>query len=166
MIKNKKSQAWGIDLMIASFIFIIGITSFYLYALNSYEKPEETLKNLQYDGKIISDIILSEGYPKNWTESNVVSIGVLSDGKINSTKLQQFYDLTLADYSKTKLLFNTKYDYFFFFDENMNLSSAVSGIGKPSTDINNLPAQDLIKITRFIIYQDKPTTAYLYIWQN
>jgi len=40
----------------------------------------------------------------------------------------------------------------------------IEGIGKPGTNKNDITAENLIKITRFTIYKEKPTTAYLYIW--
>ena len=102
LIYNKQAQAWGADLMIALVIFSIGIFVFFLYSINAPTEAEESIDNLFYEGKIIASSILSEGHPEDWTFGNVVTIGILSQGKINETKLERFYNLAQADYAKTK----------------------------------------------------------------
>jgi hypothetical protein len=121
---------------------------------------------LIYDGNIITDNILSEGTPKDWNSSNVITIGILSDNKINETKIERFYNLSNMSYAFTKNLFNTRFDYFFFLTENLSLpSEEIRGIGKPGTDPASISAKNLVKITRFTIYKNKPQTFYLYIWE-
>lgn len=160
MHKNKHAQAWGIDLMIASVIFTVAIVFFYFYTLNQPGEAQETIDALYYDGKIIADSILSEGYPKDWNLTNVVTTGILTNNKINETKLERFYNLSNSTYAKTKTLFNTKYNYYFFLNENMIIDgTTIQGIGKEPLNDKNL-----IKITRFTVYKDKPMTAYLYVW--
>jgi hypothetical protein len=164
-LKEKKSQAWSIDLMVAIAIFSIGIVVFYAYSINGPGESEENMQNLFYDGEIITNTILSEGYPINWNETNVDKIGLLTDNKINKTKLEYFYDLTQKDYEKTKLIFNTKYNYYLFFDKNITINSnSIEGIGKPGINKNNINTENLIKITRITVFENKPATAYLYIW--
>ena len=164
---NKKAQAWGIDLMVAVAIFSMGIIIFYVYSLNNYNETEEEIEKLFYDGKLISNLILSEGHPEDWNNETVIQIGILNNNKINQTKLEKFYNLSQTNYQKTKELFSTKYDYYFFLENNITINSqTVEGIGKPGTSKNNITVQNLIKVTRFAIYQDKPTTAYVYIWKQ
>ena len=100
---KKRAQAWGFDLIIATTIFVAGIVVFYLYSLNFADQSEEIINSLNYDGEIIGDMLLSEGFPKNWTESNVVTIGITSKNKLNQTKMENFYNLAANDYSKTKV---------------------------------------------------------------
>jgi hypothetical protein len=166
-MKNKKAQGWGMDLVIVSIIFLVGIIIFYFYAINSSDESRGTTENLFYDGKIIAGTILTDGFPSNWNNQTVVKVGILSDHKINDTKLEMFYNMTKdsAGYNKTRLMFNTKYDYYFLLDENMLIAgNSVEGFGKPGTTKANLNPDNLIKITRFVIYKDKPITAYVYIW--
>jgi hypothetical protein len=164
---NKKAQAWGIDLMIAVVMFSMGIVTFYLYTINNPAESKEAMEFLFTDGKIIGDTILSEGVPADWNSLDVIKIGVLTDNKIDSAKLQQFYDLAQTNYSHTKKLFGTSYDYYFTLDKNFTtIGQNIDGIGKPGFDKNNINARDLIKITRFSVYQDEPTAVYLYIFRE
>lgn len=168
MFKYKKAQGWSLDIMIAGSIFIVGLVVFYFYSMNNPGESEETMDNLFYNGEIITESLLSEGYPKNWNINNVVTIGILdSNNKINETKLELFYNLSADDYNKTRRLFNTRYDYYFFLTETMTVNGTnIEGIGKPGFDKNNINAENLIKVTRFTIYKDKPVTAYLYIFEE
>lgn len=162
-IHNKKAQTWGIDLVIAMTIFSIAIIIFFLYSINfaGYETTE--FKSLDYDAEIIADSILSSGSPENWTTNNVIIPGILSNNKINQTKLNNLKTLTSTQqgYQSIKLKFSTKYDFYFFLN-----NAPDEGAGKPGTNPNTISneKQNLVKITRFIIYENKPKTAYLYLW--
>ena len=49
----------------------------------------------------------------------------------------------------------------------MTINSAeVEGIGQPGADKENINALNLVKITKFTVYKNKPVTAYFYIWQE
>lgn len=167
--KKKEAQTWGIDLMIAAILFSAGIIALFVYLQNYPGEAPENLDMLIYDGNIIADNILSDGAPLDWNSSNVIIPGILSDNKINDTKIERFYNLsnTSTSYAFTKTLFNTRFDYFFFLTENLYLPDGeVRGIGKPGTDPDLISAKNLVKITRFTIYKNKPQTFYLYIWES
>lgn len=166
-MKNLKAQAWGMDLMVAVMLFTMGILLFFIYVLNYPGEAEENINNLFYDGNMIADNILSRGFPEDWNSENVIRIGVMSGDNINETKLEMFYNLSSQNYTKTKQIFNTRFDYYFFFSENISLySMQVEGIGKPGTNLQSINSRNLVKITRFTSYKDKPTTAYLYVWEE
>jgi len=152
--------------MIAVSIFSIGILVFLVYSLNYGGEAKEIFEKLDNDAKFILGNILSEGYPPNWDE-DVVKIGVLSNDRIDEDKLKKFLNLSTNDYQKTKTLFNTKYDYYFFMDKKIVVDSVeVDGIGKPGSTRDNVGENlNLIKITRFSIYQNEAITVYLYAWE-
>ncbi|MDO8508750.1 MAG: hypothetical protein Q7S27_03645 [Nanoarchaeota archaeon] len=161
MLSKKRGQAWGFDLMIASLIFTAGIIVFYIYSINTTEEADSTINKLTYDGSILSNILLLEGSPKNWTTANVVSPGLLTNNKINQTKIDNFYNLTRDNYSAVKALLNTQYDFYIYFSKNITANGQViPGMGKiPSSPKN------LIKIERVAIYNDQPLTMNIEIWE-
>ena len=160
--KNRKAQAWGIDLMAASVIFIFGIIMFYLYALNEPSEGKEIVETMSYEGEFIARSLLSEGYPSDWNSGNVIKIGILSENKINQTKLERFYEIAALDYEKTKRLFNTRFNYYFFLSEKITIDSdEVEGLGEKPENYKNL-----FKVTRFTIYNNKPSTMTIYIWES
>jgi hypothetical protein len=167
MKKNKRGQAWSIDLIIAVIIFSAGILIFFIYSINQAGEAKKVLNELGYQGDVILNNILSEGYPVDWNNTNVVTIGIMTNNKINETKLERFYNYSTSDYQKTRSKFNTRYDYYFTFSNMTTLNSSyIDGIGRVGTNVSNISSSSLIKITRFSIYKEKPTTVYLYIWEK
>jgi len=167
IIKNKKAQGWGLDLSVALMIFMFSMTILYLFSVNYSKSEQEEFEKVLYDSKIVVENIISEGYPENWNKTNVKSIGILSQGKINKTKLEFFYNLTQTDYPKTKRMFDTQYDYFLSVEKNFTISSGeIKGIGKPGTDLNDINSKNLVRAERFTIYKNKPTKVYLYLWSK
>lgn len=162
---NKKSQSSSIDLMIATSIFSVGIIVFLIYSINGPNESTETIESLYKNGESISEIILSEGNPEDWNYSNVDKIGILTDNKIDERKLELFYNLSINNYSFTKSSFNTIYDYYFTIEDNISINgNVILGIGKQGTNISNINAENVIKITRFSIYKDKPVNVHIYVF--
>jgi hypothetical protein len=159
--KGKKAQAWGLDLMIAVTIFIIGVVLFYFYALNYSSESKTIIDSLQYEGESISSSLLSDGYPEDWNSTNVVVIGLTTNDKINNTKLDRFYSLVQEDYNKTRTLFSTKYNYYINFSEPIIIS------GQQKSYIGLLPENEknVIKVSRITIFKDKPATLDVVIWE-
>ena len=166
---GRHGQIWSLDLMAGLALFLVGIMIFFIYSLNQPSQARESLELLTYDGNIIADNILSQGYPLNWNESNAITIGLTTNKKINQSKLETLYQMIYIDnnYNKTKNLFNTQYDYYIFLEENMTVSAgSINGIGRPEMNPQNINARNLIKLTRFTIYENKTTPLYLYVWQE
>ncbi|MFA5060867.1 MAG: hypothetical protein WC494_00950 [Candidatus Pacearchaeota archaeon] len=166
LINNgKRGQAWGVDLIIAMIIISIGIIFFLLYSSNNFISSKESYEIIYYEGKSISDKILSEGYPKNWNSSNVVSIGLTTNNKIDQDKLEEFYEMSQKDYPRTKKIFGTKYDYYFSVEGNLTVNSTeIQGFGKPGVNITEINPKNLIKINRISIYKNKLVKISVYIW--
>jgi len=164
----KKGQIWGMDLMVATTIFAIALTTFYLYTLNENSGSEEKIEELFTEGSAIANMILSEGIPPNWDEDSVIEIGILSEGKINRTKMDMFYNLSIKNYSRTKGIFNTRFDYFFITSIRPTLQngSYFSGLGKPGVDKQTITAKNLVRIGRFTVYNSTPCGAELFIWEE
>jgi len=166
---TKKAQVWSLDLMTAMALFLVGIMIFFMYSMNQSGEAESKLEILFYEGRVIGNSLVSPGYPENWDSASVATIGLVDNGRINNTKLQILYDMinTENKYSATKNIINTEYDYYFFFEENMtSIGPNVDGIGKPGATRNNIEARNLIKTTRFVVYENATTPIYLYIWEE
>lgn len=157
-MENKNAQAWGFDLLTGFIIFIAGVILIYFYTINYPSAGEDAIQTLQNEGQILSETLLSEGSPPDWTSANVVRPGILSNGKINQTKLEQF---ALMDYSQTKSLFKIKDNYYIEFQDNITINGVErEGIGSPPP----ANAENLAKITRVVIYQNNITTFSFQIW--
>ncbi|MEK6854888.1 MAG: hypothetical protein AABX73_01570 [Nanoarchaeota archaeon] len=160
-MKVSKAQAWGFDLAVSAIIFLAAAFLLYIYTLNSSSGTDEKLSILSHEGEIVSNTLLSEGYPSNWDESSVVKIGLLTDKKINETKLESFYNLAQIDYGKTKTLFGIRHNYYVNLSESVVIGgSRIEGIGLLDPNSDNL-----VRITRVSIYKDVPITLTIYLWE-
>ncbi|MBS3099536.1 hypothetical protein J4462_04950 [Candidatus Pacearchaeota archaeon] len=159
-MKAKKAQAWGFDLIIATVIFLAGLIFFFVYVLNFPTEREEVFNSLVYEGEIIGDSLLSEGFPENWQINDVIAIGILSAGVVNDTKWKQFYDLTNSDYQKSQRLLNVENHYYVFFEEPIDVGEEIiTGIGNAPASENNL-----VKTTRVVIQDNKIKNLNIYVW--
>lgn len=157
---KKRAQAWSIDLFIATIIFALALAAFYFFMTNQ-ENPQETLEKMKQDSKKISQDILSPGIPENWNEINVIIPGIISNNRINTSKLTTFDNLTSSNYLKTQTLFQTSFDWYLSFSENITLNGVEKqGIGKEPIN-----PQTLLRTTRYIVYKDKPINIYLELWK-
>ena len=164
---NKKAQIWGIDLIVGIFIFLMGLIILFFYAVNLKGNTGD-IEDISLVGDTISENLLSEGTPIDWTEENVIFPGLLSQNKVNETKLQMFYNLN-QDYPNFKGILKTKYDFYIYFSEQMDIEGEqVDGIGKPNVNRNNIIEQEnpknIFKTTRVTAYNNKPVTLNIYLW--
>ena len=143
-IKNKKAQGWSLDLVVAGLIFLVGIITLYVYAINYTSQSQKNLDELFYEGNLASELILSED-----------DFGILSDKRVNQTKLDDY------DYDLKKSMFGLTNDFYFIMDNLTIEGSPEEYVGK----INITNTESLIQITRITIYKEKPTKFLLYVWK-
>lgn len=121
---------WFMDFVIGTLIFSFMLIAYYTYTANISKQDSLTARDLLLDGESVSSSLLLGGFPDNWNNNTVQSIGVTnSNQRLNSTKFLNFEGLP---YNKTKKLFGTVYDYFIFFtDENANITpvEGICGVG-------------------------------------
>lgn len=163
--KIKRAQIIGTDVVVAFVIFSFGLVIFSLFLINFQTDAPGEFEALFYEGGLIAGSLLSEGSPENWESVGVEKIGILSDEKVNETKLENFYALSQSDYLRTKILFNINYDYYVTFGEEITINGVVvEGIGKPGVDLESIDSENLVKINRVTIYNEKPVELYVYAW--
>ena len=166
---KKGGQAWGIDLMFAGIIFFTGVIIFYLYSINYPAEGQNKIEELFFEGEFIADALLSEGLPENWNETNFAIPGIVTENKINETKLALIYNLSNENqnpqgYERVKSAFSTRYDFFFNFSEEITIDSQTISEGGIGKQISPSP-ENLIKITRITLYKNKPVTLNVFIWE-
>ena len=170
--KTKKAQVWSLDLIIAAIIFAVGLIVVYIFTLNLPGQAEEKLNSLIYEGNLIASALLTEGGPTNWDEladSNpdaIILPGLIRGDKIDYDKINNFSNLThwnsplnlhypdkkYPEKMKNKL--STIYDF------------CISLTGYPITicTANPVNQNNVISVTRFTVYQNKPSTLTIQVW--
>ncbi|HLC31167.1 MAG TPA: hypothetical protein VJK51_00730 [Candidatus Nanoarchaeia archaeon] len=157
---ESQAQAWGFDIIIAVIIFTAGILVLFIYTLNYPGQSQEKINDMQKEGSYMLSILLSEGNPSNWTTETVIQPGLLSNNRLNDTKLSQWHTLSQTNYPLSKQLLNAKYNHYLYLSEPFTFPSAPGGIGQQPSNTKNR-----IKITRLSLYNNKPVTVFLEVWE-
>lgn len=128
---NSKAQTLYIDFAVALLLFIFTIAAYFSYTTNLQKEERGELDILISNVQEISSSLTISGYPIGWDNTTVIRVGIADEQRLNSTKLISFKRL---NYTKSKRLLSTPYDYFVFFtdDKNniLNIKS-VCGVGFP-----------------------------------
>ncbi|MGV8150653.1 MAG: hypothetical protein ACP5NV_02915 [Candidatus Woesearchaeota archaeon] len=182
---NKKSQVWTIEFILSFLIFTAAILLSVKSVVNVY--ANDNIIEVQGDSESISQYLLSQGYPEDWDESNVIRPGISTNNRINETKLSNFYFL---DYQQTKNYFGLRSDFFIYFENasgtiplfNIVNNSISEGdgcgyghqeviknydasLGTCTFDLSALEYDDLAKISRLTIYNSSIIKMTILAWR-
>lgn len=158
---HKKGQIWYADFTVALMLFLIATAIYFQYTNNLSSQDELMMHEMVLDLKAISSSVIHEGYPKNWTEDNVKSIGI-TDGnyRIDQTKLERFAEM---NHSSIINNFNTPYNFYMYLEDqegNVLPVSGQNGIGKDSSSSLNR-----VQIIRLGVYNSSIVRMVMHLWQ-
>lgn len=146
-------------------IFIGALIFFYIYSINLTDIEEKTLQNLIRNAEIVSDNLVSPGIPLDWTTTDVLLIGITDEEKrLRVEKLEQFDNLALNNYSKSKKLLSTKNNYYVFFEDKNAKRVKINNIDYIGRDYDLDSPKNIIKVYRFIIYNSTILRMGVYVW--
>lgn len=158
---QKRGQAWGFDLLVGSMVFVVALIGFYLYGVNYNSSDTSPALELEKQGRAIADLLISEGYPIDWDEASVTTPGLMTQNKLNETKVLRFKNLIDSDYGSTKSLLKTNKEVYFEFSTPLEIGN------QTIQTIGNIPSstENRIKIDRIIVYRDKIITFSVGVWE-
>jgi hypothetical protein len=164
---KRRGQVWTVD-------FIVGLLLFTLVVLITVKvafsmSPSQDHIIVYRDAVHLSDALLSQGYPSDWTISNVLLPGIAENNRINNTKLAEIAEL---NYSTAKTLLHVTSDYIFFLrngTEVINTGNCVYGYNVTTDadcnpELSNMSYDNLAKIDRFVIYNSTVVIMTVYTW--
>ena len=176
---NRKSQVWVSDYTISLLLFVIAALLCTKIIVNSFS-TNTSFEELKADASKISEMMLSEGYPHDWTNETIVRPGLLTAERLNESKVVEAMNMTYS-YLKPKL--KTKYEFLVIFQKSNNDMMEFDGlcvIGNPAVDINytgalpnidchypdftSISYDNLVKITRLVIYESEINRMVVYAW--
>ena len=176
---NSKGQAWYADFAIGLLLFFFTLVIYIGYNDNFQKQNMGELNNMITDARAVSSSLILSGYPSDWNSSTVVRIGISDDQRLNATKLLRFSAL---NYTLTKRIFATPYEYFVFFANNkgevLNVSG-VCGVGSPLVNVSygavqgtcnpinltGISLKNVVKTERYLVYNSSVAKMGVYLWQ-
>lgn len=158
---NRKAQVWYTDFMVGILILTVMIVVYFQFVSNFSFESEGSLDDLTRDAKIISNSLMTQGYPLDWNSTNVSRIGIVDgDNRLNISRLSEFKSI---DYNETKNIFSISSDYFIYFEkqDQKETLGGVEDIGVNETDPLKLAA-----ITRIVFYDGSFYKMRILAWNN
>jgi len=150
---------------------MVCLVLYYNFVPNLDKQELESLKEASYDAKILADALVTQGYPSNWTETNVQRIGLMGKNGINDSKVLRYKNISYED---TKELLNLRSEYAVIFsrlDDGTYNISGVSIIGHPSATVSNsrlIPNEeyfDMVALTRLVVHNKTAIKMVVYAWR-
>lgn len=172
----KKAQAFVWDFVIGILIFGVVIALFVKFGSGIFSNNQDEVNSMLLNAKRISNSMLGEGYPEDWTNATVKRIG-LTDGaaRIMDSKITTLYSM---DYSRTKSILGSRYDFVAFLTNNrgelarfrLTNTTTIPAVGKPgvnSTNIYDVEDVDTLVFTeRFVIYNSSMHKLTIVSWSG
>ena len=159
MLKSSKAQVWYTDFVVSVLIFVIALVIYFEYVNNLSKEEESNLEEMVMQAKAVSNNLMSEGYPFNWTADDVDIIGIVDSKRINQTKIEQFYSM---NHSSAKIKFGEIQNYYFYL-ENRN-GQKINVSGKNFAGREPINPTKLVKINRIIVYNSSTVKAVVQVW--
>jgi hypothetical protein len=174
---NRKSQVWLSDYIISLLLFTIAVLISVKIIINSFS-TNVAFNEIKNDASKMSEMLLSEGYPVNWTNDTVIRPGLLTAKRLDSEKVIKLMNASYISYDPLRVKLQTKYDFLVVFehpDGNMIEFGSLCAIGKPvsmhmngsdcvSPDFSNLRYDNMAQLSRFIIYNSEIIRMVVYAW--
>ena len=87
-----RGLAWTLDFAAGIFIFVAALLLTTGLLIDSFS--DRSFSYVQKDATALANALFSEGYPRNWDESDVVQAGLLWDGRLSERKLEALARMT------------------------------------------------------------------------
>ncbi|MCS7134637.1 MAG: hypothetical protein NZ889_02150 [Candidatus Pacearchaeota archaeon] len=174
---RKKAQVWALDLAISLIVFVGIIFIFYRYSV-SFAPEQITLQKMIKEGGMISENLLSEGYPPDWNEKTIDKVymfGFLTNNLLNESKWSKFCEWSNDEtlYPKVKKKVGTEFAFYIVFDKDSNGVLRMGGWEEIQNcdQAGKIPpenAAQIVKIERLIAYKSEgriiPMKMILFLW--
>ncbi len=163
-MNDRKAQVWYTDFMIGIMIFSIVVITYFYYVEHSPSSDDNLVNSLMAEAKTITNYLITEGYPEDWTAANVSTVG-LTDGnyRIVDTKLSNFNSW---GYEERRGYIHTTKDYYFYLEYlngtrfNELCEDQFAGCVAWNSSVY------LVQASRILIYDSKIVRLVLYVYQQ
>ena len=108
-----RAQMWYTDFFIGSLILFTMVAIFFVNIQHLEASQSSRVQIMIQEGSVISDQLMTPGFPSGWTNSTVTQLGIVDGARVNFTQLDA---LKATNYSTQRKLLKLVDDYAFFFE--------------------------------------------------
>ncbi len=167
---TKKSQVWTLDMITGVVLFLTVMVMYFLFSSNFLQSQDATFTDIYRSLEIVSGSLMTEGVPSNWTAGDIREIGITNGNyRLHVSKLSSLANM---NYSTSKLLLKTQYDYLLFFENKSDDVMMLAGqpyFGKPGVTKDNIEQLEqpdtLLLAKRLLIHNSEIITMVVYLWE-
>ncbi|MBL7056006.1 hypothetical protein ISS07_03795 [Candidatus Woesearchaeota archaeon] len=126
-MKKQKAQAWSLDIMLATIIFVGTIFFFFLVLNNTQDTKTEELKK---DAEKITNSVFSENG----------ALSIIDGGDVNESKLENLLEQNYTDLKKQVGIEN---DFCLYLEDEtgniISINSSFTGVGSGDINVSDIP---------------------------
>lgn len=172
---NKKAQVWLSDYTISMILFILAAVLSVKIVINSFSANSD-FQELRSEASKISELLLSEGYPADWTglnSSDVIRLGLLTANRLDESKVALAMNNTYLNYTSLKPKLQAKHNLAVVFEQTNGSLMQFNGfcvIGNSSVSPTcsppnfNFKHKNLFQLTRLAVYNSTIIRMVVYAW--
>ena len=120
----------------------------------------EVIKELILDASDISSVLMTEGYGTNWMGFEGI-IGLTTNKKFDMTKFITFLNL---EYTTQQAMLGTHNDLWIYLKDREGDIVEDNGLGRVITSLDDISADNLVHIKRFVFYNQDIHTLGVVVW--
>lgn len=168
IIKIKKGQIWTLDYIIGLLVFIAVILISFTLIRDLKADANRFEKALQESNHISMNLV-NPGSPITWNSSNIISIGLCENNRVNLTKLEEYDKL---DYNTTKVYLQVSGEYVFYFENRTTIiqqnNKCFRGYYLGDICTLNIPseADNIAKTERLVILNSSIVKMVIIVWNQ
>jgi len=179
---SRKGQTSMIDFLLGFLIFIVVAVLVSRIAFNNFQ--EDKFEQKKDSAMRVSEALISQGNPTNWTNQTVIKIGLTTNNRLDINKLVEY---TKINYSETLSYLGVRDNYIFYFKKNgvINLTDVLGGnltnnvtntngciFGKvelfdgcePNFDSKQIDATNIATVKRLLVYNSSIVQLVIDTW--
>jgi len=155
----KQGQMWTLDFTLSILVFTLSMVLFFTFVSNQNNLESVTLTEATSDARSIGTLLVSQGFPTNWSESNVIIPG-LTNGNfaIQDDKWDELETIESTNPNIFKALLNTRFNVWIQLQEKDRTIIKQIGTAPVSNTIT-------VQNTRLITYNDTISRLQVVVWQ-
>ncbi len=140
---GRPGQVWSLDYSLAFFLFLVA----FLLAISVLARTvlrADDFPELHDGTEALGEHLMGTGYPEYWRLDNLVSVGLLSDGKLSMRKTESLLALTETDYEASKGFLNTRHEWALSFEDGNGTIIPIADqcvIGSPEVTQDRTPSE-------------------------
>ncbi len=105
-----RAQLWTLDYIIGFSLFLIALF-LSIHYLVAEAAQHDSFATVLHSTERLSEQLMSTGYPTDWRSDDVVTVGLLTDGRYSPRKAASLLDRFRTDPGATRQLLGTPYDF-------------------------------------------------------